>query len=240
MNVIISKKDRTQVSHKIDFQEKEWIDFSFDEKELALGSMRGMMENLTFFSAIPFYKYLQTVKAEKREPLKNIFINWLDAFLNEALESEDSIENTIQAAKKKEFYLFTENLYVSWLKQNNLNTNELLEVLRDYRFIELRASFGDFYTLDAIFKNKEGNKRQFPLSRVYYYESASDYLIRRTATLSLYIAEVLLKKLGCSPTPLQKEMSSIEEFEEKQLRIVKDYLKTEKCMFGSDSSLSYG
>ena len=33
---------------------------------------------------------------------------------------------------------------------------------------------------------------------------------------------------------------SIEEFEEKQLRIVKDYLKAEKCMFGSDSLLSYG
>lgn len=222
MDAIFYNGDGSTEIQEIDFQQKKWVNYRFKEAELAPGKMSDMLQDLVYFSTIPFFEYLQTTREDTRKALKDLFLKRLGEFFDEALENDMPIEEVIQAKKARDFYSFMESLYSSWLKDSDLQTDMLIHELRDYTFVGLQPAFEEYYTLQAVFENKTGDQRQFPLSLIYFYDNASNYLLGRTATLSLYIATVMLDKLGYSPNPLTPKIRDVEAFEKEQLLIAKN------------------
>ena len=76
MNVIISKKDGTQVTHNIDFELNGFIDFDFEEKELEHQKLADTMQRITFVGAIPFIRYCakNAVNLEQAKLMKELFL----------------------------------------------------------------------------------------------------------------------------------------------------------------------
>ena len=228
MKALFNNDDSIKVVHEINFENNRMIDFLFDEKELAPSNLEKTINDIVYVSAIPFIRYCQNaVNLDQAKLMKKLFLGMLDDVLENALKDDAPIGGLIKAKKEGELYEFMEELYEDWLCGIGFTTESLQYDFKDFTFVELKPTFDLWYTLSMVFENEKGNIRHLPLKMLYEYEGASNEDIKRSATFSLLIGVVILDKLGYDPNPLRK-MNDLEAFEEEQLRIVKDYLNSEK------------
>ena len=222
MNVIISKKDGTQVTHNIDFELNGFIDFDFEEKELEHQKLADTMQRITFVGAIPFIRYCakNAVNLEQAKLMKELFLKTIGSLLDNAMEDDGPIGYSLHARMEQDLYGFMEELYETWLSEIRFTTESLLYDFKDYAVVDIKPEVDLWFTLMMIFENKEGNKRLLPLKLLHDYEEASDEEIKMNATFCRLIAVVILDKLGYAPNPL-RAMEDLSAFEEEMLQIVR-------------------
>lgn len=226
MKVIFTKKDGTKMEHTIDFRNNELIDFSFEEDELKRENLAGTLQDTVYLSSIPFIRLASKAASDMDQvkEIKKIFIKGMSDLLDKAMEDDAPIGDALRAKKGSELYDFMEDIYKFWLDEIGFRTDTLLIDFRDYRFVELIPTVELWFTLEMVFENADGNRRQLPMLRMLDYETASDDDIKRHATFCLLTAVVVLDKLGYDPNPL-RPMDDLTAFEDKYLQIVKDSIE---------------